>query len=84
LDNEAILKSIAKTKCVVTAEEHQMHGGLGDSVAQLLSRNTPTPQEFVAVNDSFGESGTPDELMTKYGLDTINIIEAAKKVIARK
>ncbi len=84
LDDEAILKSIAKTKCVVTAEEHQMNGGLGDSVAQLLSRNTPTPQEFVAVNDSFGESGTPDQLMTKYGLDTINIIDAVKKVMARK
>jgi len=84
LDDEAILKSVAKTKCVVTAEEHQMHGGLGDSVAQLLARNTPTPQEFVAVNDSFGESGTPDQLMTKYGLDTINIVEAAQKAISRK
>jgi len=84
LDNAAILKSVAKTKCVVSAEEHQMHGGLGDSIAQLLSRNTPAPQEFVAVNDSFGESGTPDELMTKYGLDTVNIVEAALKVIARK
>ncbi len=67
LDNEAILKSLKKTKCVVTAEEHQMNGGLGDSVAQLLSRHLPSPQEFVAVNDSFGESGTPDQLMTKYG-----------------
>lgn len=84
LDEEAILKSIAKTKCVVTAEEHQMNGGLGDSVAQLLARKQPTPHEFVAVNDSFGESGTPDELMTKYGLDTINIIEAANKVLKRK
>ncbi|MBN8692583.1 MAG: transketolase family protein [Bacteroidetes bacterium] len=84
LDEDAILKSIAKTKCVVTAEEHQMNGGLGDSVAQLLSRKSPTPQEFVAVNDSFGESGTPDELMKKYGLETDNIIEAAKKVIKRK
>lgn len=84
LDDAAILKSVAKTKCVVTAEEHQMHGGLGDSVAQLLARNTPTPQEFVAVNDSFGESGTPDQLMTKYGLDTINIVEAAEKVMKRK
>ena len=84
LDNEAVLKSVAKTKCVVSAEEHQMNGGLGDSIAQLLSRNTPYPQEFVAVNDSFGESGTPDELMTKYGLDTVNIVEAALKVIARK
>jgi transketolase len=84
LDNEAVLKSVAKTKCVVSAEEHQMNGGLGDSIAQLLSRNTPYPQEFVAVNDSFGESGTPDELMTKYGLDTVNIVDAALKVIARK
>ena len=84
LDNEAVLKSVAKTKCAVSAEEHQMNGGLGDSIAQLLSRNTPAPQEFVAVNDSFGESGTPDELMTKYGLDTVNIVDAALKVIARK
>lgn len=84
LDDAAILKSVAKTKCVVTAEEHQMNGGLGDSVAQLLARNTPAPQEFVAVNDSFGESGTPDQLMTKYGLDTINIVEAAEKVMKRK
>jgi transketolase len=84
LDNEAVLKSVAKTKCVVSAEEHQMNGGLGDSIAQLLSRHAPYPQEFVAVNDSFGESGTPDELMTKYGLDTVNIVEAALKVIARK
>lgn len=84
LDDAAILKSVAKTKCVVTAEEHQMNGGLGDSVAQLLARHTPTPQEYVAVNDSFGESGTPDQLMTKYGLDTINIVEAAEKVMKRK
>ncbi len=84
LDAKAILKSVGKTKCVVTAEEHQMNGGLGDSVAQLLSREMPTPQEFVAVNDSFGESGTPDELMVKYGLDTVNIIAAVEKVIARK
>lgn len=84
LDDEAILKSIAKTKCVVTAEEHQMNGGLGDSVAQLLARRAPVAQEFVAVNDSFGESGTPDELMTKYGLDSVNIIAAAEKVLTRK
>lgn len=84
LDEEAILKSIAKTKCVVTAEEHQMNGGLGDSVAQLLSRNLPTPQEFVAVNDSFGESGTPDELMKKYGLDAADIVSAVNKVLKRK
>jgi transketolase len=84
LDNKAVLESARKTKCVVTAEEHQMHGGLGDSIAQLLSRELPTPLEMVAVNDSFGESGTPDQLMTKYGLDTINIVEAVKKVMARK
>lgn len=84
LDDEAILNSITKTKCVVTAEEHQMNGGLGDSVAQLLARKHPAPQEFVAVNDSFGESGTPDQLMTKYGLDTVNIVEAVEKVLQRK
>ncbi|MDO8999585.1 MAG: transketolase C-terminal domain-containing protein [Bacteroidota bacterium] len=84
LDTDAILKSVLKTKCVVTAEEHQMNGGLGDSVAQFLIRNKPTPQEYVAVNDSFGESGTPDELMTKYGLDTLDIINAVEKVIKRK
>ena len=84
LDDAAILKSVAKTKCVVSAEEHQMNGGLGDSIAQLLSRNTPAPQEFVAVNDSFGESGTPEELMQKYGLEAANIVDAALKAIARK
>src|SRR5690606_36740132 len=65
LDEKAILDSIAKTKCVVTAEEHMINGGLGDSVAQVITRNNPTPQEYVGVNDTFGESGTPDELMTK-------------------
>ncbi len=84
LDAEAILKSVAKTRCVVTAEEHQRNGGLGDSIAQLLAMHQPTPQEYVAVNDSFGESGTPEELLTKYGLDTVNIVEAALKVIGRK
>lgn len=84
LDEEAILTSLKKTKCVVTCEEHNKFGGLGESVARLLSTEFPSPQEFVAVNDSFGESGTPDELMTKYGLDTINIVEAAQKVINRK
>jgi transketolase len=84
LDENAVITSIKKTGCVVTAEEHQMNGGLGDSIAQLVSRNIPTPLEMVAVNDSFGESGTPDELMIKYGLDTPNIVEAALKVIARK
>ncbi len=84
LDNQAILQSVAKTRCVVTAEEHMMNGGLGDSIAQLLGRNLPTPLEMVAVDDTFGESGTPDELMTKFGLDTINVVEAALKVIQRK
>lgn len=84
LDDSAILASVSKTGCVVTAEEHQMNGGLGDSVAQLLGRQLPTPQELVAVNDSFGESGKPDELMTKYGIDTPNIVAAVEKVISRK
>ncbi len=84
LDEEAILKSVKKTGCVVTCEEHNKFGGLGESVARLLSCELPTPQEFIAVNDSFGESGTPDQLMTKYGLDSSNIIDAAKKVIKRK
>ena len=84
LDEEAVLKSVAKTGCVVTAEEHNRIGGLGDSIAQLLARNNPVPQEYVAVNDSFGESGTPDQLMKKYGLDTEDIIKAVNKVIKRK
>ena len=84
LDEEAILKSVAKTGCIVTAEEHQIAGGLGESIAQVLSRNNPVPQEFIAVDDSFGESGTPAQLMEKYGLDTPNLIAAAEKVIARK
>ena len=69
---------------MVSAEEHQRNGGLGDSIAQLLAMHTPCPQEYVAVNDSFGESGTPDELMTKYGLDTVDIVNAAEKVLKRK
>lgn len=84
LDEEAVLKSVAKTGCVVTAEEHNRIGGLGDSIAQVLAMNNPVPQEYVAVNDSFGESGTPDQLMKKYGLDTEDIIKAVKKVIKRK
>ncbi len=84
LDDNAVLNSVRKTRCVVTAEEHQMNGGLGDSIFQLLARNLPTPGEMVAVNDSFGESGTPDELMIKYGLDTSNIVEKVLKVLARK
>ena len=84
LDNEAILKAVKNTKCVVTAEEHMLNGGLGDSIAQLLSRNTPTPIEMVGMNDSFGESGPPMKLMEKYGIDRNAIIESAKKVITRK
>lgn len=84
LDEEAVLKSVSKTRCVVTAEEHMMNGGLGDSIAQLLARRMPTPVEMVAVNDTFGESGKPEELLVKYGLDTPNIVEAAQKVLARK
>ncbi|MBB2953593.1 MULTISPECIES: transketolase family protein [Sphingobacterium] len=84
LDEEAILKSVAKTKCVVTAEEHNRLGGLGDSVAQVLAKNLPTPQEFVAVDDSFGESGTPAQLMEKYGLNAAAIVAAAQRVINRK
>ena len=84
LDEKAILDSVAKTKCVVSAEEHMRNGGLGDSIAQLLSTNTPTPMEMVAVNDSFGESGKPSDLMKKYGLDCDSIVEAALKVMDRK
>jgi transketolase len=84
LDAQAVLNSARKTRCVVTAEEHQMNGGLGDSICQLLARELPTPVEMVAVNDSFGESGTPDDLMKKYGLDTPNIVAAVEKVMKRK
>jgi len=84
LDEEAILKSIGKTGCVVTAEEHNRIGGLGDSVAQVIVKNKLVPQEYVAVNDSFGESGTPAQLLEKYGLDAKHIVEAAKRAIARK
>jgi len=84
LDEKAILASIAKTKCVVTAEEHMINGGLGDSVAQVITRNNPIPQEYVGVNDTFGESGTPDELMTKYNIDTADVVKAALRVIDRK
>jgi len=84
LDKEAILRSLKKTGCVVTAEEHMRNGGLGDSVAQLLAQELPAPQEFVAVNDTFGESGTPMELMTKYGIDSQDVVNAALKVISRK
>lgn len=84
LDANAILKSVKKTGCVVTAEEHMINGGLGDSVAQVLIQNFLAPQEYVGVNDTFGESGNPMELMTKYGIDTDNVVEAALKAISRK
>jgi len=84
LDAEAILASVRKTGCVVTAEEHNRLGGLGDSVAQVLAQQLPTPQEYVAVDDSFGESGKPADLMVKYGLTADDIVSAAQKVITRK
>jgi len=84
LDEEAVLQSVAKTGCVVTAEEHNRLGGLGDSIAQLLTTKRPAPQEYVAVNDSFGESGTPAQLMEKYGLTADNIIAAVHSVLKRK
>jgi transketolase len=84
LDTQAILQSVKKTGCAVSAEEHQLNGGLGDSVAQLLCRNYPAPLEMVGVNDTFGESGTPEDLMIKYGLSANNIVDAVKKAISRK
>lgn len=84
LDVDAVLKSVAKTGCAVTAEEHNMHGGLGDAIAHVLSSHRPTPQEFVAVRDTFGESGTPDQLLKKYGLDTPDIVKAVERVMGRK
>ncbi len=84
LDDKAILDSVKKTGCAVSAEEHQLNGGLGDSIAQLLGRNMPSPLEMVGVNDSFGESGTPAQLMEKYGLNAENIVKAALKAIERK
>ena len=84
LDVQAVLKSISKTRCVVTAEEHMINGGLGDSIAQVLIQNLLVPQEYVGVNDTFGESGAPMELMTKFGIDTQNVVDAVLKVIKRK
>ena len=84
LDTEAIIKSISKTKCAVTCEEHNIIGGLGDSIAQVAARNHPIPIEYVGTNDTFGESGKPLELLKKYGLDTGNIVDAAEKVMKRK
>jgi transketolase len=84
LDTEAILRSVRKTGCVVTAEEHQLWGGLGEAVAHTLVTEFPAPQEFVAVMDTFGESGTPDQLMKKYGLEADNIVAAAERAVSRK
>ena len=84
LDKKIILDSVKKTRCIVSAEEHNFLGGLGESISRVLAKNLPLPQEFVATNDTFGESGTPAELMEKYGLNADSIVEKVKKVIARK
>lgn len=84
IDTEAIIASISKTKCIVTAEEHQQNGGLGDSVAQVAAQYNPCPQEYVAVKDTFGESGKPTDLLKKYGLSAEAIVSAAKRVLAKK
>ena len=84
LDDDAIIKSVSKTGCIVTAEEHNYLGGLGESVSRVLALHKPTPQEFIATNDTFGESGTPEQLMEKYGLNKEAIISAAETVIKRK
>jgi len=84
LDTQAILDSVKKTNCLVSAEEHQINGGLGDSIAQFLVTTMPLPQEFVGVYDSFGESGKPADLMDKYGLNAASIVEKSLKAISRK
>ena len=84
LDVDAVLQSISKTKCAVTVEEHNIIGGLGDSIAQVAAKNLPIPIEFIGTNDTFGQSGKPLELLKKYGLDTPFIVDAALKVIGRK
>jgi transketolase len=84
LDEEAIIKSITKTRCAVTAEEHNIYGGMGDAVAQVAAKHFPIPIEYVGTKDTFGESGTPDQLLKKYGLDVPDIIAAAEKVRGRK
>lgn len=84
LDTEAIIKSVTKTRCAVTAEEHNIIGGMGDAVAQTVARHLPTPIEYVGTQDTFGESGTPEELLKKYHLDTPDVVAAVEKVIARK
>ncbi|HOZ97154.1 MAG TPA: transketolase C-terminal domain-containing protein [Niabella sp.] len=84
LDEEAIIKSIKKTKCAVTAEEHNVIGGMGDAISQCAARHFPIPIEFIGTQDTFGESGTPMELLKKYKMDVVDIVAAAEKVIARK
>jgi transketolase len=84
LDEEAILASVRKTGCAVSAEEHNVWGGLGESIAHVLSTQLPMPLEMVGVQDTFGESGTPDQLMEKYGLTAGHIVEAAERAMARK
>jgi transketolase len=84
LDEEAILNSIRKTKCAVTAEEHNIIGGLGDAIAQVAAKNFPIPIEYIGTKDTFGESGPPEQLLKKYGLDIPDIIAAAEKVMGRK
>lgn len=84
LDEEAVLKSIRKTKCAVTAEEHNIIGGLGDAIGQVAAKNFPIPIEYVGTKDTFGESGTPAQLLKKYGLDVPDIVAAAEKAISRK
>jgi len=84
LDKKAVLDSVKKTGCIVTAEEHNYYGGLGESIARVLSQNYPAPQEFIATNDTFGESGTPAQLMEKYGLSSKAIVKAVETVIKRK
>ena len=84
MDEKTVIHSIRKTKCAVSAEEHNKFGGLGESIAHILGQNIPAPLEMVAVNDTFGESGTPEELMKKYGLDAENIVAKAERAISRK
>jgi transketolase len=84
LDEEAVLASLRKTRCAVTVEEHNIIGGLGDAISQVAAKHFPTPIEYVGTKDTFGESGTPDQLLKKYGLDVPDIITAAEKVMARK
>ena len=84
IDEEIILKSINKSRCIVTAEEHNFLGGLGESISRVLTKNDPVPQEFIATNDTFGESGSPSKLMDKYGLNCNAIVKAVEKVLLRK